>query len=99
VGEGKTEGKGALGGEDYGRNVMYSCMKMKKWDLLKLFQEWGGIKENDGGDEFTMICYKNFGKCHNVPPVQQLCDNKKILFLYIPFNGILINLYFLLPSW
>jgi hypothetical protein len=29
-------------------------MKMKKLDLLKLFQEWGGgrIKENDGGGEF-----------------------------------------------
>jgi hypothetical protein len=44
VGEGKIEGKGALGEEEYGRNVMYSCMKMKKWDLLKLFQEWGGDK-------------------------------------------------------
>jgi hypothetical protein len=33
-------------------NVMYSCMKMEKLDMLKLLQEWGGIKENDGG-EFT----------------------------------------------
>jgi hypothetical protein len=24
----------------------------EKWYLLKLLQEWGGIKENDGG-EFT----------------------------------------------
>jgi hypothetical protein len=33
---------------------MYSRMQMEKWDLLKLFQEWGrGIKENDGGDEFN----------------------------------------------
>jgi hypothetical protein len=29
------------------------------------------IKENDGGDEFTMIHCKNFCKCHNVPPAQQ----------------------------
>jgi hypothetical protein len=37
------------------RNIMYSCMKMEKWDLLKLVQEWGGarIKENDGGGEFN----------------------------------------------
>jgi hypothetical protein len=29
-------------------------MKMEKGDLLKVFQELGGggIKENDGGDEF-----------------------------------------------
>jgi hypothetical protein len=26
---------------EYSRNIMYSCMKMGKWDLLKLFQEWG----------------------------------------------------------
>jgi hypothetical protein len=34
---------------------MYSCMKMEKWDLLKLLQEWGKeeIKENDGGGEFN----------------------------------------------
>jgi hypothetical protein len=29
-------------------------MKMEKYNLLKLFQEWGrGIKENDGGGEFN----------------------------------------------
>jgi hypothetical protein len=21
--------------------IMHSCMKMEKWDLLKVFQEWG----------------------------------------------------------
>jgi hypothetical protein len=27
---------------------------MEKWDLLKLFQDWGqGIKENNGGGEFS----------------------------------------------
>jgi hypothetical protein len=30
----------------------------------------GAIKENDGGVNSTMIYYKNFCKCHNVPPVQ-----------------------------
>jgi hypothetical protein len=29
----------------------------------------GGIKENDGGVNSTMIYYKNFYKYHNVPPV------------------------------
>jgi hypothetical protein len=30
-------------------------MKMEKWDVLKLFQEWGGggTKENDGGGKFN----------------------------------------------
>jgi hypothetical protein len=37
---------------EYGTNITYSCMKMEKWDLLKLFQEWRrGIKENDGVGE------------------------------------------------
>jgi hypothetical protein len=49
---------------------IYSCMKMEKWDMLKLFQEWKqeGIKENDGGGESN---YDLFCKCHDVPPVQQ----------------------------
>jgi hypothetical protein len=34
-----------------GRNIMYSCMKMKKRCMLKLLQGWGVIKENDGGGE------------------------------------------------
>jgi hypothetical protein len=32
-------------------NIMYSCMKME--EMLKLSQEWEGIKENDGGGEFN----------------------------------------------
>jgi hypothetical protein len=28
-------------------------MKMEKRDMLKLFQEWGRGKENDGGSEFN----------------------------------------------
>jgi hypothetical protein len=56
-----------------GRNIMYTCMKMEKWELFQLFQEWGkeGIKENDGGDEFNYDTFKNFCKCHSVPPAQQ----------------------------
>jgi hypothetical protein len=27
--------------DKYSGNIMYSCMKMEKRDLLKLFQEWG----------------------------------------------------------
>jgi hypothetical protein len=51
---------------------MFSCMKMEKWDLLKLFQEWRkGDKENDGGVNSSMIYCKNFCRCHNLPPVQQ----------------------------
>jgi hypothetical protein len=30
----------------------------------------GRKKENDGRVNSTMIYCKNFGKCHNVPPVQ-----------------------------
>jgi hypothetical protein len=42
---------------EYSGNITYSCMKMEKWDLLKLFQEMGevGIKKHDGvgGGEFN----------------------------------------------
>jgi hypothetical protein len=38
---------------EYNGNIMYSCMKMEKQHLLKLFQQGGGIKENDGGDKFN----------------------------------------------
>jgi hypothetical protein len=43
-------------------------MKMEKWDMLKIFQEWGerGIKKSDGVGEFNYDIYKNFCKCHNV---------------------------------
>jgi hypothetical protein len=29
------------------------------------------IKENDRGGNSTMIYFKNFCKCHNVPPAQK----------------------------
>jgi hypothetical protein len=36
----------------------------------------GGIKENDGGVNSTMMYYyKNFGECHNVSP----CSNNMII--------------------
>jgi hypothetical protein len=40
----------------------------------------GGIKENDGGVNANMIYlvyYKNFCKCHNVPPAQQKNEKKE----------------------
>jgi hypothetical protein len=54
---------------------MYSCMKMEKRGLLKLFQEWGeGDKEEWWrGVNSTRTYCKNFCKCHNVPSVH----NKK----------------------
>jgi hypothetical protein len=59
---------------EYGGNIMYACMKTEKWNLLKLFQEWG--KGDKGGwwgvgVNSTMIYCKNFCKCHNISPVQQ----------------------------
>jgi hypothetical protein len=40
---------------EYGANTVYTWMQMEKWDLLKLFQEWGvgALNENDGGGEFN----------------------------------------------
>jgi hypothetical protein len=54
---------------EYGGNMMYSCLKIEKWDLLKLFQELGegGMKKNDGGENLTKIYCKHFYKCHNAP--------------------------------
>jgi uncharacterized phage-like protein YoqJ len=28
---------------DYGKSIMYSCMKREQWDLLQQFWEWGVI--------------------------------------------------------
>jgi hypothetical protein len=42
-----------------------------KWDLLKLFQQWGGRCKRDvwrGGSTVTYC--KHFCKCHSVPPGQ-----------------------------
>jgi hypothetical protein len=48
--------------------LMYENGKMRP---LKLFWQRGWVKENDRGVNSSMIYYKNFCKCHNVPPVQQ----------------------------
>jgi hypothetical protein len=47
---------------------MYGNGKMRPVEIIA---RMGRLKENDGWDNSTMIYCKNFGKCHNVPPVQQ----------------------------
>jgi hypothetical protein len=49
---------------------MYENGKMKPVGIVPGMGE-GRIKKNDGGVNLTMIHCKNFGKCHNAPPVQQ----------------------------
>jgi hypothetical protein len=53
-------------------------MKMEKWDLLKLLQEWG---EGDKGEWWRGWIHYIFYKCHNVPPEQQLRKSKEIPIL------------------
>jgi hypothetical protein len=52
-----VEGCGERGLEgECGVNTVYTCMKMEKWYLLRLFQEWGrGMKETDGGVNSCMM--------------------------------------------
>jgi hypothetical protein len=39
---------------EYGGNIVYSCVKMEKWDLLKFpGMGAGGRKENDGGEKLN----------------------------------------------
>jgi hypothetical protein len=40
----------------------------------------GRIKENDGGVKSTMICCKNFCKCHKYPKYYNNITKKKINF-------------------
>jgi hypothetical protein len=47
---------------------VYENGKMRPTEIIPQMGE-GRIKENDGGRTSTMIYYKNFGKCHSVPPV------------------------------
>jgi hypothetical protein len=53
-------------------------MKIEKWDMLKLLQEWGRGKRRmmEGKVNSTMIYCKNFGKCHNCTPSTILIKNK-----------------------
>jgi hypothetical protein len=55
--------------------LMYENGKMRPVETVP-GMGGGGIKENDGWVNSTVINYKNFYKCHNVPPVQQY-DNEK----------------------
>jgi hypothetical protein len=48
---------------------MYENGKVRPVEIIRGIER-GGVKENDEGSEFISI-YKNFCKCHNVPPVQQ----------------------------
>jgi hypothetical protein len=52
--EGWYQWEGVGGGERECANIVYTCMQMEKWYLLKLLQEWDdeGIKAHDGGVEF-----------------------------------------------
>jgi hypothetical protein len=49
---------------------MYENGNMRPAETIPVMRR-GGIKENDGGANSTMIHFKNFYKCHNVPPVQE----------------------------
>jgi hypothetical protein len=52
--------------------LMYENGKMRPVETPR--NGGGEIKENGRGDESSMIYYKNFYKCHNVPPGN---NNKK----------------------
>jgi hypothetical protein len=58
---------------EYGGNIVYSCTKMNKMRPIETIPGMGGvrIKENNVGMNSTVICCKNFGKCHNIPAEQQ----------------------------
>jgi hypothetical protein len=45
--------------------LMYENGKMRPVETIPGMEE-GWIKEDDGGGEFNMIYYKNFGKYHNI---------------------------------
>jgi hypothetical protein len=49
---------------------MYENGKMRPVETIPRMGR-GRIKENDRGVNSTMMYYKNFCKCHNVPLVQQ----------------------------
>jgi hypothetical protein len=56
---------------------MYENGKVRPAETILSIGE-GEVKENDEGVNLTGIYFKHFCKCHNVPPVQQLYDNKNI---------------------
>jgi hypothetical protein len=57
---------------------MYENGKMRPVDTI-LVMGYEGWKRMMEGANSTMIYYKNFCKCHSVPPVQQYHDNKKLI--------------------
>jgi hypothetical protein len=38
-------------------NIMYTCIKMEKWSLLKLFQEWGRKDKEEWWRDWTQLWY------------------------------------------
>jgi hypothetical protein len=48
---------------------MYEKGKMRPVETIPRMERKKDKKENDGEGESPMIYCKNFGKCHNVPPV------------------------------
>jgi hypothetical protein len=55
---------------------------MEKWDLLKLFQEWGeeGMMKNDGGGEFKYDIFdtlKNFCNATTINKIKNFLKRKK----------------------
>jgi hypothetical protein len=64
VGVGRVQGKGV------GWWIWYKNGKMRPVETL-LGRQGRLNKENDGIVNSTIIYCKNFGKCHNVPPIQQ----------------------------
>jgi hypothetical protein len=55
---------------EYGGNICTHVLNETCWTYFKNGGE--EIKEDDGGVNSTMIYCKNYYKCQNVPPAQQL---------------------------
>jgi hypothetical protein len=47
-----------------GGDIMYSCMKMEKWDQLKLFQDWGEGDKGEWWRRWILIYCEHFRKCN-----------------------------------
>jgi hypothetical protein len=43
---------------EYGGDTMYSCIKMEKNEICWNYSRNGGMKDNDGGVNSTMIYYR-----------------------------------------
>jgi hypothetical protein len=69
---------------------MYENGKMRPVETIPEMGK-GGIKENDGGVNSTMIYCKNFCKCHNVPP-----NNKKEQCLWFSHTICHIKVFYII---